>query len=74
MKSFREKNEIIRLVESSNLCIRKTLEQIAVSKSSFYESLGNITPRDKYFGREEEIFEVRRKTKQEKITAFVRII
>ncbi len=32
-----EKYEIIRLVEASTLSVRKTLEQIAVNKSSFYE-------------------------------------
>ena len=32
-----EKYEIIRLVEASSLSVRKTLKQIAVSKSSFYE-------------------------------------
>ena len=34
---YSEKFEIIRLVESSNLGVRKTLTQIGVSKSSFYE-------------------------------------
>ena len=32
-----EKYEIIRLVETSSLSVRKTLEQIGVSRSSFYE-------------------------------------
>jgi len=32
-----EKYEIIRMVEGSNLSIRKTLEQIGVSRSTFYE-------------------------------------
>ena len=32
-----EKYEIIRLVEGSSLSVRKTLEQINVSRSSFYE-------------------------------------
>ena len=32
-----EKYEIIRMVEGSNLSIRKTLEQISVSRSTFYE-------------------------------------
>ena len=32
-----EKYEIIGLVEASSLSVRKTLKQIAVSKSSFYE-------------------------------------
>jgi len=32
-----EKYEIIRMVESSSLSIRKTLEQIGVSRSTFYE-------------------------------------
>ena len=35
--SYAEKYEIIRLVESSHLSVRKTLIQIGVSKSSFYE-------------------------------------
>lgn len=35
--SYAEKYEIIRLVESSKLSVRKTLEQIGISKSSFYE-------------------------------------
>ena len=35
--SYAEKYEIIRLVESSTLSIRKTLHQIGISKSSFYE-------------------------------------
>ena len=35
--SAEEKYEIIRLVEGSSLSVRKTLEQIGVSKSSFYE-------------------------------------
>ena len=32
-----EKYEIIRLVEQSTLAVRKTLEQLGVSKSTFYE-------------------------------------
>ena len=32
-----EKYEIIRLVEASSLSVRRTLEQIGVSRSSFYE-------------------------------------
>jgi transposase-like protein len=32
-----EKYEIIRMVEGSNLSIRKTLEQIGVSRNTFYE-------------------------------------
>jgi len=32
-----EKHEIIRLVEASSLSVRKTLAQIGVSKSSFYQ-------------------------------------
>ena len=32
-----EKFEIIRLVEQSDLGVRRTLDQIGVSKSSFYE-------------------------------------
>ena len=32
-----EKYEIIRLVEGSSLSVRKTLEQMGVSRSSFYE-------------------------------------
>ena len=32
-----EKYEIIRLVEGSSLSVRRTLEQIGVSRSSFYE-------------------------------------
>ena len=32
-----EKYEIIRLVEGSSLSVRRTLEQIEVSKSTFYE-------------------------------------
>lgn len=31
----------------------------------YHESLGNITPRDKYLGRDEEIFAARRKIKKE---------
>ncbi len=33
----------------------------------YQESLGNITPRDKYLGREDEIFTTRRKIKKETI-------
>ncbi|MCK4514373.1 MAG: helix-turn-helix domain-containing protein [Spirochaetaceae bacterium] len=32
-----EKYEIIRLVEASSLSVRRTLEQISESRSSFYE-------------------------------------
>ena len=32
-----EKHEIIRMVEGSSLGVRKTLRQIGVSKSTFYE-------------------------------------
>jgi putative transposase len=35
------------------------------NKERYNESLGNITPRDKYLGREEEIFWARRKIKEE---------
>jgi len=35
--SHGEKHEIIRLVEASSLSVRKTLKQIGVSKSTFYE-------------------------------------
>ena len=34
--SAQEKYEIIRMVESSNLSVRRTLEQIGVNESSFY--------------------------------------
>ena len=33
----------------------------------YHDSLGNITPRDKYFGREERIFAQRRKIKKQTI-------
>jgi len=33
----------------------------------YHESLGNITPRDKYFGREERIFAKRREIKKQTI-------
>jgi putative transposase len=33
----------------------------------YHESLGNITPRDKYYGREGEILERRRKIKKQTI-------
>ena len=33
----------------------------------YHESLGNITPRDKYLGREKEIFAARRETKKETV-------
>jgi transposase-like protein len=32
-----EKMEIIRMVEDSNLSVRKTLQQIDISRSTFYE-------------------------------------
>jgi len=35
--SYSEKYEIIRMVESSNLSVRRTLKQIDVSKSTFYD-------------------------------------
>ncbi|MBA7581890.1 IS3 family transposase ISSsp2 [subsurface metagenome] len=34
------------------------------NKERYHESLGNITPQDKYLGREEEILERRRQTKE----------
>ncbi len=35
------------------------------NEQRYHESLGNITPRDKYLGKEDEIFEARRRIKKE---------
>ena len=39
--SAAEKEEIIRLVEQSNLPVRQTLQRLDITKSTFYNWLGH---------------------------------
>ncbi|MCF8379411.1 MAG: helix-turn-helix domain-containing protein [Bacteroidales bacterium] len=36
-RSAGEKMEIIRIVEGSQLCVKRTLQELAISRSTFYE-------------------------------------
>jgi len=63
-----EKREIIRMVEESSLSVKQTLREIDVSRSSFYEryheAIDNVTPADKYYGRDQMVLERREKVRR----------